>query len=421
MVVSLCPVADPIGLRLSSDGKGFRIQVFSFFVRIREFVADRYAVSETFLHHLQSGISKALREGAGRRVADIFRSYAAFVLVSAATLSVSMTNVTQEKGSESAVFGRFRIAEARADEPARKRIVPEASSSADLSRAPLAGSDIGIDPTKRLPEGETVITGGSSLFAPVGSAVAIDPEEDGGVKIYTVLDGDTVSGIAEKNGITVNTILWANDLDDVDSIHPGDEIFILPVAGLEHKIASGDSLDSIAKKYEADRDTIIAFNGLPANGEITVGDTIVIPGGRKEIPQPEPTLGLRQYASSSSGGSVVDVSGGYRKLDGKAGSGHSFPYGYCTWYVAQKRYVPWGGNAGTWLYHAKAMGYRTGKTPQKGAIVVTTDDRYYGHVAVVERVSGNAITVSEMNYNRWGKVNTREIAIGSRSIKGYIY
>ncbi len=385
-------------------------------------MADRYAASETVLHRLQNELSRALREGVGHRVADLFRAYGAFTLVTCSVLLVSLTNETQEKGSESAFFGRFRIAEARADEPARKRLVAEPKAFGDLARAPLSGPDIGIDPSKRADsDDESVLHGGSTLFARGEGSVAMDPEEEGGVAIYTVREGDTVSGIAARNGITVNTILWANDIDDIDSIRPGDEIFILPVAGLEHKIASGDTIESIAKKYEADRDTILAFNGLPANGEITVGETIVIPGGYKEAPQPEPTLGLRQYASSSSGGTVLDVSGGYKKLDGKSGAGHSFPYGYCTWYVAQKRYVPWGGNAGTWLYHAKALGYRTGKTPQKGAIVVTTDDRYYGHVAVVERVSGESIVVSEMNYRAWGKVNTREIAANSRTIKGYIY
>lgn len=332
-----------------------------------------------------------------------------------------MTNVTQEKGSESAVFGRFRIAESRAEEPARKRLSMETAPAHDLSRAPLAASLTGVDPSAKISDEEVVIESGSRLFAQVGQSVARDPEENGGVDIYTVQEGDTVSGIAAKNGITINTILWANDLDDIDSIHPGDEIFILPVAGLEHKIASGDTIDSIASEYEADRDTILAFNGLPANGEITVGETIVIPGGYKEVPQPEPTIGLRQYASSTSGGTVLDVSGGYKKLEGKAGTGHTFPYGYCTWYVAQKRYVPWGGNAGTWLYHARAMGYKTGKSPQKGAIVVTTDDSYYGHVAVVEKVSNGSITVSEMNYNAWGKVNTRVVAKNSPKIKGYIY
>jgi len=89
--------------------------------------------------------------------------------------------------------------------------------------------------------------------------------------------------------------------------------------------------------------------------------------------------------------------------------------------VAQKRYVPWSGNAGTWLYKAKALGYRTGRAPAVGAIVVTTENRYYGHVAIVEKVSGGNITVSEMNYIGWAKTDRRVLSATSRVIKGYIY
>lgn len=257
-----------------------------------------------------------------------------------------------------------------------------------------------------------------------GSSIDRDPEEDGGVKIYTVKQGDTVSGIATSNGITVNTILWANDLDNVDQIKPDDQIFILPVAGISYAVLPGDTLDSIATKYKAEKDKIIAYNSLPANGEIETGDVIIIPDGRKEDPPkpvvPDTGIERRQYATSA-GGVATDISSGFKKLDGKAGAGHRFPYGYCTWYVAQKRYVPWRGNAGTWLYNAKALGYKTGRTPAVGAIVVTTENRFYGHVALIEKVSGGTLTVSEMNYTGWGKTSRRTLSASSKVIKGYIY
>ena len=182
----------------------------------------------------------------------------------------------------------------------------------------------------------------------------------------------------------------------------------------------GETIDEIAKEYEAEKDKIISFNELPADGEIKEDQEITIPGGVKEIPEPvqdDSLIARRNYATPSGGS--PDVSG-FKKLDGKAGSGHSFPYGYCTWYVAQKRYVPWGGNAGTWLYNAKARGYKTGKEPKKGAILVTSES-WWGHVAVVEKVKGNTITVSEMNYKGWGKTSTRTISTSNRVIKGYIY
>ena len=309
----------------------------------------------------------------------------------------------------------------------RHRIAAQVSKKENLSLVPLANTVSIIDPeqkddTSLFDIQSGTLSGQIMLSSQAGSSIARDPEEDGGVKIYTVEAGDTVSGIAAKNKITVNTILWANDLDNVDSIKPGDQIFILPVAGLTYKIQDGDTIDSIAAKYKAEKEKIISFNELPANGEITPGELLIIPDGRKEeIPKPTETGLVRREYATSTGGTATDISSGFRKLDGKAGTGHRFPYGYCTWFVAQKRYVPWSGNAGTWLYKAKAMGYKTGRTPAVGSIVVTTENRFYGHVALVEKVSGGNITVSEMNYVGWGKSSRRTLSASSRVIKGFIY
>lgn len=341
---------------------------------------------------------------------------------------VTGTNVIAQNEAKSFLFGYFQSESGDTLLSKHNKIAAQTSKKDSLSLVPLANAVTKID----LDEKDTVLSvadmsAGSQNNAIVASSVSVmkDPEEDGGVAIYTVKEGDTVSGIAAKNFITINTILWANDLENVDAIKPGDQIFILPVAGVTHVVANGESLDTIAEKYHADKEKIIAFNELPANGEIKIDQEIVIPDGQKETPKPvqtETTDTLRrQYATTSGAGTATDISAGWKKLEGKAGAGHRFPYGYCTWYVAQKRYVPWSGNAGAWLYNAKAQGYKTGKSPAVGAIVVTTDSAYYGHVALVESVSNGAVTVSEMNYKGWGKVNRRVIPAGSRSIKGFIY
>lgn len=385
----------------------------------------------TRVHYFQTKILQFIKEISGYRVVRIFRRYSAFSIVTSSALLVSVSNFTQGKDSESLLFGYIGKDGASVEEAlsSKHRIAAQVNKKENLSLVPLANAGNAVDPEEKpdisLLDIENVALGNQVLLSTqTGSSIARDPEEDGGVKIYTVQSGDTVSGIAAKNGITVNTILWANDLDNVDAIKPGDQIFILPVAGLSYVVKSGDTLDSIATTYKAEKDKIIAFNELPANGELEVGEAIIIPDGKKEeVPKPvAPDTGIerRQYATSV-GGVATDLSSGFRKLEGKAGTGHRFPYGYCTWYVAQKRYVPWSGNAGTWLYKAKAMGYKTGRTPAVGSIVVTTENRYYGHVALVEKVSGGTITVSEMNYVGWGKTNKRTLSTSSRAIKGYIY
>lgn len=244
--------------------------------------------------------------------------------------------------------------------------------------------------------------------------------EGADVSVYEVKQGDTLSTIAADFGITSNTILWANDIDDPDMIQPGDKIFVLPISGVKHIVKSGDTLKKIAKKYEADEAKIIDFNDLLADGKIAEGDELIIPGGRIEEPEtvtPSTLLPERQYYSSGVAESPDRVPS---IIDRNPKGGHKFPYGYCTWYVASKKYVPWGGNAGTWLYNAKAYGAKTGKSPKSGAIIVTSES-WYGHVGIVTKVKGDEVVISEMNYAGFGKVSSRTISSKSRVIKGYIY
>lgn len=119
---------------------------------------------------------------------------------------------------------------------------------------------------------------GADQVAPAG------PDQ---ISLYLVQDGDTLSQVAEMFGVSVNTIVWANDLSSGKDIHPGETLLILPINGVQHTVKKGDTLAAIAKKYSGDKDEIIAYNGLE-NGELVVGDVVTIPGG--EVPEdPKPT------------------------------------------------------------------------------------------------------------------------------------
>jgi surface antigen/LysM repeat protein len=374
----------------------------------------------TRIHLAQKNIIRFIKEHRTIKVLHIFRNYSALIVVISSALLVSATNFAAGRESSGFLFGYFGTNENYGN-PLEGKMFLKSGNKTNVAMAPLAEASSAPDPEQKDNESEELLTQGQALVAS-NCPIKKDPEEDGGVIVYEIKDGDTISAIAAKHKVTVNTILWANEMDDVNSVMPGDKIFILPVSGLSYTVKKGDDINSVASKYKADKDKIIAFNNLPANGELSEGLEIMIPEGEKELPKPQPTatpttpgssLGIttRPYESFSAGKSV---------LGGKAGSGHGFPYGYCTWYVASKRYVPWGGNAGTWLYHAKAAGYATGRTPRVGAIMVSSES-WWGHVAIVESVSGGSFTVSEMNYAGFAKRSTRSIAAGSRAVKGFIY
>ena len=351
-----------------------------------------------------------------------FRKDSAAAVVSLATALVVLGNLNIKEGKEHFLFNQSETGD-KSQELIKKRVESH-TFKGDLTTAPLEmeNGELKDEDVYAL-----LIEGGSldqnqlqyQVLSPIQPPDAKQLLSEGAdVAVYEVQSGDTVGSIANEFKITVNTILWANDLDDPDMIQPGDKIFILPTTGVQHVVKSGDTIDSIAKKYSADKEKIIAFNDLTADGALKVGEELVIPDGRIETPKPAEVLPQRNYYSS--GIAAEDTSRGPSIIDKNPKGGHSFPYGYCTWYVAQQKYIPWGGNAGTWLYHAKAYGASTGKTPKKGAIIVTNES-WYGHVAIVTNVSGDSVTIKEMNYAGFAKVSSRTISAKSRVIKGYIY
>jgi surface antigen len=116
---------------------------------------------------------------------------------------------------------------------------------------------------------------------------------------------------------------------------------------------------------------------------------------------------------------------------GAGACGNHFAYGFCTYYVATRRCVPWLGNAGSWYIAARAMGYKEGSVPVPGAIVVFRPGvdgvSSEGHVAYVEAVGpangipAGAFKLSEMNFAGWNRVDYRVISDTSADIEGFIY
>ena len=106
---------------------------------------------------------------------------------------------------------------------------------------------------------------------------------------YIVEPGDSLWQIAEKFGISLNTILWANNLSQYSKIQPGQKLIILPVSGVIHHIQAGDTVSGIAQKYKVKSDEIISFNNLSSEADIFIGDILIVPGGVM------PSLPSQQY------------------------------------------------------------------------------------------------------------------------------
>jgi LysM repeat protein len=131
----------------------------------------------------------------------------------------------------------------------------------------------------------------TTLVAPIAALPTASTRTE--IINYQIQNGDSIGTIAQKLGINVTTILWANNLAYNSLIKPGQILKILPVSGITYQIKKGDKLSAIAKNYQADLNKILEFNKLADATSIKVGQNIIIPGGVKPtviVAKPAPTI-----------------------------------------------------------------------------------------------------------------------------------
>lgn len=109
---------------------------------------------------------------------------------------------------------------------------------------------------------------------------------------YTVVFGDSLFGISDKFEIEPETLLWANEealSGNPDMLEPEMELVIPPVDGVYYQWQAGDTLESVAKAFEASEEEIINWPSNPisdlTNPDIPVGAYVMIPGGKGEFRQ----------------------------------------------------------------------------------------------------------------------------------------
>lgn len=168
----------------------------------------------------------------------------------------------------------------------------------------------------------------SSTIGPMGVSDGKDLDASTlETSVYVVRQGDSISAIAQMFDVSINTILWANDMKKDDKLVPDDVLFILPISGLEHTVAKGQTLQSIAKLYKVDVTDIVQNNDITEDTKLAVGDTLMIPDAVKaeEGDKPVKDLGAsiakdKQYYEKhpvkNLAGYYVNPVPGYRKSQG---------------------------------------------------------------------------------------------------------
>lgn len=119
-------------------------------------------------------------------------------------------------------------------------------------------------------------------------AEAVRQYRGGEIITHIVDEGETLSSIAERYGLQIETILWENDLKETSTIKPGDELRILPIDGVRHKVRRGETIFAVAKRYGLDSSQAQMIVDYPFNEflnnetfELVSGQWLMVPEGVK--------------------------------------------------------------------------------------------------------------------------------------------
>jgi murein DD-endopeptidase MepM/ murein hydrolase activator NlpD len=146
----------------------------------------------------------------------------------------------------------------------------------------------------------------NDLLIEQGSSQTLIPKDRNRMDVttYKVKRGDTLSTIAEKFDLKTDTIAWANDLESAHVIKPGMVLKIPPGDGVLHKVEGGDTLSDLASKYKASEQAIADVNWLDPPFNLDEGVVLFIPDGTMPPPpKPEPTVATNPTSTPSNNNS----------------------------------------------------------------------------------------------------------------------
>lgn len=236
---------------MKKKGQFFNLWVFDFFRFIRLFVGHIFRVYLARLFNGFEGVKSVavvkMYQQRGK-YATIF-VHAGVVTVMALGVALGPTLIVDTNQSRAVISSAFGNRIVFAENPNDARVLEDTVSASDIST---------LTQVSEKPRSEDIV--------------------------YTILEGDTLGTIAEKFGVSQNTIKWANQsVTQWKTLKIGNTLTIPPVTGVVHTVKSGETIYSISKKYKADAQSIVdfPFNAF-TNDEtfaLAVGQRLVIPDG----------------------------------------------------------------------------------------------------------------------------------------------
>ena len=334
----------------------------------------------------------------------------------------SKTLASSETTGASSVSKSAKSKTASVDELTAANAVTNLAETAELpSAGDLRESETSLTIKKNLSQNDAEVITKPDIVKPDTSAAR-------GISSYVTKEGDTMESIAKKFKISSQTLRWANNTTS-DAVEPNKTLVVPLVDGVVYTVKDGDTAQSLAEKYKTSAERVVLYNDIDDGAKLSTGSRIVLPGG--ELPENERPGYVapqsRSYGNRySSSASSTTTSASRSWLT--ASVGNRYAAGNCTWYAYERRLQlgrPIGsfwGHAKAWSASARAAGLVVNNVPAPGAIIQNVWGGYgYGHVGIVERVDGQNIYVSDMNYAGYNIISSRIVPLAEAGRYNFIH
>src|ERR1700681_1439763 len=162
--------------------------------------------------------------------------------------------------------------------------------------------------------------------APAVTALAVKP-----ARTIVVQLGQSVAMLSTEFGVTESTIRWGNRLRPSTIPGAGSMLLIPPGPGALVEVLPGETPTRFAARMHLDPAVILEYNALSNNAPMGAGSFLLVPLTRAPV-------------GSLIASYFVDAGEGIPGVPSAAPLADNFPYGQCTYYIATRRAVSWGGD-----------------------------------------------------------------------------
>lgn len=273
--------------------------------------------------------------------------------------------------------------------------------------APRAAGHLSATPALAEVGGDAIRSGATIERSPLGAGLVERPAQT-----IVVSQGDTIESLASAFHADPGTVRWANQIFDVAEPAPNTSLLVPPGPGSLIQVqAPSEQPTHVAARLGIDARIILDYNALRSNAALPAGSFIQVPRAAASTTalRADEVVPTRAFTPA-----VVST-------QMSQGQNDHYPWGQCTYYVASRRNVTWGGDAWSWFRNAAAAGRPEGQVPVAGSIMVQWGG-WAGHVAFVERVNPDGSwVVSEWNVAGFGRYDQRTVTPGSADVIGFIY